>query len=173
MCRGATKLRAAQGVVVVMWGIYDCKVTNLWTKRLVRGELAAARDTFAMMAAVFAEGAEPLTDDYLVCLLERDSFWAIAAFVGDDVVGGITAHTLPMTRSPSSELFIYDLAVREEHQRQGIGSRLLAELLEAASEAGISEVFVPADNEDKQALAFYHAQGVARSPVTIFDFTAR
>ena len=128
---------------------------------------------FAMMAAVFVEDAEPLTDDYLVWLLDRDSFWAIAAFVGDDIVGGITAHTLPMTRSSSSEVFIYDLAVRQDHQRQGVGSRLVLELRDAAWSAGFGEVFVSADNEDKHALDFYRAQGAAASPVTFFTFTAR
>ncbi|MET3721289.1 MULTISPECIES: GNAT family N-acetyltransferase [unclassified Arthrobacter] len=148
-------------------------MTTLWTKRLVRGDLTVARDMFAMMAAVLAEDAEPLTDDYLLWLLDRDSFWAIAAFAGDDIVGGITAHTLPMTRSPSSEVFIYDLAVRQDHQRQGVGSRLVLELRDAAAAAGFGEVFVPADNEDKHALDFYQAQGAAASPVTIFTFTAR
>lgn len=129
-----------------------------------------ARDMFAMMAAVFAEDAEPLTDGYLDWLLDRDSFWAIAAFAGDDIVGGITAHTLPMTRSPSSEVFIYDLAVRQDHQRQGVGSRLVLELREAAVAAGFGEVFVSADNEDKHALDFYRAQGAAASPVTFFTW---
>ncbi len=127
---------------------------------------------FAMMAAVFAEGAEPLPDDYVVWLLDRDSFWAIAAFAGDDIVGGITAHTLPMTRSPSSEVFIYDLAVRRDHRRQGVGSKLVLELREAAAAAGCGDVFVPADNEDKHALDFYRAQGAVASPVTFFTFTA-
>ncbi len=131
-----------------------------------------------MMAAVFAEDAEdaedaePLSDHYLACLLERESFWALAAFVGEDVVGGITAHTLPMTRSQSSEVFIYDLAVRADYQRQGIGSRLVSELVAAAAAAGISVAFVPADNEDTHALDFYRAQGAVGSPVTIFTFTA-
>ena len=124
---------------------------------------------FALMAAVFAEDAEPLTDDYLVWLLEQDSFWAIAAFVGDD----IAAHTLPMTRSPSPEVFIYDLAVRQDHQRQGVGSRLVLDLREAVAAAGCGEVFVAADNEDKHALDFYRTQGAAGSAVTFFTFTAR
>ena len=148
-------------------------MSDLSIKRLARGDLAAARDMFAMTADVFAEDAEPLTDGYLVWLLDRDSFWAIAAFAGDDIVGGITAHTLPMTRSASSEVLIYDLAVRRDHQRQGVGRRLIRELREAAAAAGLGDVFVPVDNEDTHALDFYRAQGGAPSPVTIFTFTAR
>ncbi len=131
-----------------------------------------------MMADVFAEHAkdgvlEPLSDGYLVRLLDRDTFWALAASVGGDIVGGLTAHTLPMTRSPISEVFIYDLAVRRDHQRQGVGSRLVHELREQAAAAGIHEVFVPADNADTHALDFYRAQGAEASAVTFFTFPPR
>jgi hypothetical protein len=47
------------------------------------------------------------------CSAERH-FWAIAAFAAKDIGGGITAHTLPMTRTESSEIFIYDVAVRSD-----------------------------------------------------------
>lgn len=129
-----------------------------------------------MMVGIFEEDAEeaevnPLTDDYLDRLLGRDSFWALAAFAGTEIVGGPTAHTLPMTRSSSSEVFIYDLAVRQDQQRQGIGSRLIQELRDRAAVAGVRDVFVAADNADTQALAFYRASGGVPSPATFFTFT--
>ena len=72
----------------------------------------------------------------------------MAAFVEDQLVGGVTAHALPMTTSESSELFIYDIAVRPDVQRQGIGRALMTALRAAATAEGIGDVFVPADNED-------------------------
>ena len=98
------------------------------TVRLTRADLALARELFQAMAAVFGEPSEPLDDDYLDRLLGRADFWAMAAFTGDDLAGGLTAHTLPMTTSPSSAIFIYDIAVRAEHQRQGVGRQLVAAL---------------------------------------------
>ncbi|WP_125617067.1 GNAT family N-acetyltransferase [Specibacter cremeus] len=142
-------------------------------RRLVRGEHAAARGLFAMMAGVFGEDSEPLGDDYLDRLLGAESFWALAAFAGPDIVGGLTAHTLPMTRCPSSELFIYDLAVHPAHQRRGIGGRLVRELRDAAAQIGLHEIFVLADTEDQQALDFYRAQRAVGSSVTLFTFTTR
>lgn len=144
---------------------------DLVVRRLTRGDEAVAAALFEMMAAVFAEGSEPLSGDYVRTLLGSGSFWAMAAFDGPDVVGGLTAHTLPMTRTASSEVFIYDLAVREDHQRRGIATRLVDELRVAAAEMGIHDVFVPADNEDQGALEFYRAQGADAAPVTIFTFT--
>lgn len=145
-------------------------MSELEAKRLVRGDAAAAGLMFEMMARVFGEDYEPLGEDYLEELLGREGFWALAAFVGQEIVGGLTAHTLPMTRSPSSEVFIYDLAVRPDHQRQGVASRLVFELRATAALAGIHVIFVPADNEDVHALDFYRALGATASPVTIFTF---
>ena len=125
-----------------------------------------------MMAAVFVEESAVLSDGYLDRLLGREDFWAIAALAENDLIGGLTAHTLPMTRSESSEVFIYDIAVREDHQRQGVGRQLITALRGAASAAGIQDVFVPADNDDAHALEFYRALGGQASPVTFFTFAA-
>jgi aminoglycoside 3-N-acetyltransferase I len=70
------------------------------------------------MAQVFSEDCNPLSDGYLDQLLRRREFWAIAAYSGEDIIGGITAHVLPMTRAESSEIssmtLPYGLNIREE-----------------------------------------------------------
>jgi aminoglycoside 3-N-acetyltransferase I len=124
-----------------------------------------------MMALVFEEERDALGDDYVQALLAREDFWAVVAIDAGSVVGGITAHTLPMTRSASAELFIYDLAVVADRQRRGIGRALVTELLSLAAAAGITTSFVPADNEDTHALDFYRALGGVASPVTFFEFS--
>ncbi|HYH81632.1 MAG TPA: GNAT family N-acetyltransferase [Longimicrobium sp.] len=146
-------------------------MSEIVSKRLVSGDREQARRLFALMAEVFEEEGEPLGDGYLDRLLSREDFWAIAAFRGDDLVGGITAHTLPMTRAEVSELFIYDLAVRADQQRTGVGRHLVTALRDAAAAAGIGEVFVPADDDDVHALDFYRAIGGTASPVTFFTFS--
>lgn len=140
-------------------------------KRLRLGDRDVARALFTLMADVFETESEPLSDSYLDRLLARDDFWAIGAFADEEPIGGVTAHTLPMTRTESSEIFIYDLAVHPAHQRTGVGRRLVAELRAQAAALGIGELFVPADNEDVHALDFYRALGGAAAPVTIFTFT--
>ncbi|HEX8437255.1 GNAT family N-acetyltransferase [Archangium sp.] len=140
-------------------------------KRLKAGDRELAKVLFALMAEVFEEDSEELSDGYVDRLLGREDFWAIAAFADEAIVGGITAHTLPMTRTESSEIFIYDIAVRSDHQRKGIGRRLVAELRAQAAGMGIRELFVPADDEDVHALDFYRALGGEAAPVTIFTFT--
>jgi aminoglycoside 3-N-acetyltransferase I len=86
------------------------------------------------------------------------------------VVGGLIAHTLAMTTSERAEVFLYDVAVDGDHQRLGIGRRLVDTLRREAAAAGIDVLFVPADNDDTHALDFYQAMGGTPSPVTIFEF---
>lgn len=140
--------------------------------RLRGGDRDIARRVFTLVAEVFGEGCEPLGDAYLDRLLAREEFWAVAAFDGDEPVGGLTAHTLPMTRSEAAEIFIFDIAVHADHQRTGVGRRLVTMLREEAARAGIEIVFVPADNDDEHALDFYRALGGDPAPVTIFTFSA-
>ncbi|MBC7880256.1 MAG: GNAT family N-acetyltransferase [Anaerolineae bacterium] len=139
--------------------------------RLNQGDNDLARALFALMAEVFEEECEVLSDVYLDQLLACEAFWAIAAFDGDQIIGGVTAHTLPMTRTEVSEVFIYDIAVRIDHQRKGVGRNLVQNLQDMAVESGIRVLFVSADNDDLHALDFYRALGGVASPVTFFTFT--
>lgn len=139
-------------------------------RRLAAGDRELARATFTMIAAAFDEPRRPLPDAYLDALLTREDFWAVAAIEDDEPVGGITGHVLPMTRSPSRELFVYDVAVREDRQRRGIGRTMLVELCAQAGKAGIDNVFVAVADEDVHAMDFYRAVGGAESPVTMFSF---
>jgi aminoglycoside 3-N-acetyltransferase I len=78
-----------------------------------------------------------------------------------------------MTRQPSSEIFIYDIAVRADWQRQGVGRTLIVTLRAAAEAEGINDIFVPADNEDTHALDFYRSLGAEPTAVTHFTFQSR
>jgi aminoglycoside 3-N-acetyltransferase I len=131
-----------------------------------------ARRLFATMAEVFGQDCESLSDAYLDRILAREDFWALAACIGGRIVGGLTAHALPMTSSSSSEMFLYDIAVRSDYQRQGVGRRLLTELRTRAAASGIRVVFVAADNADTDALDFYRALGGSASPVTFYTFAS-
>lgn len=143
---------------------------GLRTRRLRSGDEALAAELFLLVAQVFDEGAERVSEAYASDLLARREFWALAAFDGDVLVGGLTAHALPMTRDMQTELFIYDIAVQPAEQRRGIGRRLIEALLSSSREEGIRVAFVPADNEDQHALDFYRAVGGEAAEVTVFTF---
>lgn len=140
--------------------------------RLGPGDGPRARAAFMMMHEVFEEDGEELSDAYLATLLADPSFWAIGAFEADEAIGCITGHALPMTRHERTELFVYDLAVREDQQRRGIGRQLVEALVASAADDDIDVVFVPADDDDDHALAFYERIGGRPAKVTMFDLGA-
>ena len=145
-------------------------MTEIQIVKLTADHRAAARVLFTAMADIFGEQHSDLDDDYLDLLLRNEAFWAIAAFASENVVAGLTAYTLPMTRGEFAGLLIYDIAVGQHYRRRGIGRRLVASLRELATAAGIREIFVLADNADVHALDFYRVLGGKPSPVTLFSF---
>ena len=141
--------------------------------RLLPADRELASALFAMMATVFGEGERSaLAPEYVERLLAREDLWVLAAvaIASNEPVGGLTAHVLPMTSSETSEVFIYDLAVREDHQRRGVGRLLIRHAQELAAAAEIADLFVPADVEDEHALEFYKALGGSASAVSLFGF---
>ena len=145
---------------------------SIIVRRLVADDGRVAKQLFAMMAQAFGEQAEELSDAQVDALLSDSRFWVVSALAGEEVVGGLTAHTIPMTLKPSLGLFVYDVAVRANHRRCGVGRRLMSKLQVEAAKLRIDEIFVLADNEDAHALDFYRALGGVPSAVTMFDFGA-
>lgn len=139
-------------------------------ERLGPSDRALARETFALLAEVFEEDHAELSDAYVAELLGRADFWVLAARVDGVVVGGLTAHTLMMTRRERSEVFLYDIAVHPDFQRRGIGRRLVDALRAQAAAAGVHMVFVAADDEDEHAIDFYRALGATPAKATFFEY---
>ena len=130
------------------------------------------RAMLAMFGDAFGEphtyrGAQP-RDAYLARLLGSDTFIALAALKGDDVVGGIAAYVLPKFEQERSEVYIYDLAVAEAHRRQRIATDLIEELQRIAASRGAYVIFVQADYGDDPAIALYTKLGT-REDVLHFD----
>lgn len=129
-----------------------------------------AATLLVIMAEVFDEPATPAEPGYLRQLLQREDVWIYAALEQGRPIGGLTAFVLPVPRIQASELLIYDIAVSEARQRQGIGRALLQAALDAARQAGLVATWVPADNADQPALDFYRAVGASAAATTIFTF---
>jgi len=106
--------------------------------------------------------------DYLERLLGSDTFIALAAVEGDQVVGGVAAYVLTKFEQERSEIYIYDLAVAATHRRQGIATAMIAELQRIGALRGAYVIYVQADYGDDAAIALYTKLG-AREDVMHFD----
>ena len=144
-------------------------------RQLGSGEGGSLRRLMAVFADAFEDtstyGAVPPSDAYLERLLARDSFIALVALDGGDVVGGITAYDLPKPEQERSEIYLYDLAVAQSHRRRGVATALIAALQAIAAARRAWVVFVQADHGDDPAIALYTKLGT-RENVLHFDIPA-
>jgi aminoglycoside 3-N-acetyltransferase I len=129
-------------------------------KRLTKEDLSSFESLINLFNVVFEE-EEPTIGSKanLEKLLGNSGFIALTAVSENEIVGGLTAYILPLYYSEPSEVFLYDMAVKSEFQRMGIGKGLLQRLKEYCVINGIREFFVMAHEEDEFAVDFYHSTG--------------
>jgi aminoglycoside 3-N-acetyltransferase I len=89
----------------------------------------------------------------------------VAAFDGEEPVGFAFGYDLPRRHGAASIFFVYELDVAERYRRQGIGRRLMEELL-----AGRDEAFVLTEPDNEAANALYAALGGRRVDSVMWDF---
>jgi aminoglycoside 3-N-acetyltransferase I len=143
--------------------------------RLGGGDLAAMKQVNQLFLEVFGDeayhGPGP-GDAHLQRLLADDKFIALAAWVDGEMVGALAAYELVKYEAERSEIYIYDLAVREEHRRRGVATALIAALNPIAREKGAWVIYVQADPPDAPAVALYDKLG-SREEVFHFDIGVR
>jgi aminoglycoside 3-N-acetyltransferase I len=145
-------------------------------KHLAPGDLHAMKGLLAMFGEAFGDVATYQDavpgDAYLQRLLGKPHFIALIALDGDEVIGGIAAYELEKFERARSEIYIYDLAVRETHRRQGVATALIHALQRIAAERGAYVIFVQADRGDDPAIRLYQSLGT-REDVHHFDIPVR
>lgn len=148
--------------------------TSFDVRQLGADDLPMMKAVITLFGEVFADmetyAAKRPGDDYLRRLLAGDSFIALAAIKGTDVIGGLAAYELRKFEQQRSEIYIYDLAVASEHRRHGVATALIEELQQIASRRGAWVIFVQADTgiEDEPAITLYTKLGT-REDVLHFD----
>jgi ribosomal protein S18 acetylase RimI-like enzyme len=141
---------------------------------LAKQDVAVLRKMLAMFGRAFGDvptyTASQPDDAYLQQLLGSETFIAVAALDGTEVVGGLAGYVLPKFEEARSEFYIYDLAVAEAYRRRGVATAMIRELQALAAKRGIYVIFVQADHGDDPAIALYTKLGV-REDVLHFDIT--
>jgi aminoglycoside 3-N-acetyltransferase I len=146
--------------------------TAITIRTLDSGDVELLRKTLKVFADAFEDAESYLAsqpdDRYLARLLESETFIAVAALAGNDVVGGLAGYVLPKFEQNRSEFYIYDLAVIESHRRRGIATAMINEIRRVAATRNIYVIFVQADYGDEPAIALYTKVGT-REDVLHFD----
>jgi len=147
-------------------------LSSFQVKRLTKEHLADFQALIHLFNEVFEEETKIGSGPHLLNLLSSRNFIVLAALINNEVVGGLTAYELPMVYSDASEIFLYDLAVKAEHQRKGIGKGLLQALKDHCTKNEIKEFFVMAHEEDQHAVEFYRSTGGKGEKVINFLYEA-
>jgi aminoglycoside 3-N-acetyltransferase I len=141
-------------------------------QRLGPADVGLLRRLNALFGRAFDDpvsyAAEPPGDAYLGGLLGKEHVVALVALAGEEVLGGLVAYELDKFEQARREVYIYDLAVAEEHRRRGIATALIGHLQELAAGRGAWVIYVQADYGDDPAIALYEKLGT-REEVLHFD----
>jgi aminoglycoside 3-N-acetyltransferase I len=104
--------------------------------------------------AVFARAFEQsynVTDRYLSNMMEQKNMIVLAAYENKNIVGGLIGfEILPI--HGNKEIYIYDIAVDPDYQKQGIGTKLIKCLNVEAQNRDVETIFVEAEGEDQDAI---------------------
>ncbi len=131
-------------------------------QRIIAGEVAAMEAANRLFDEVFGEDAykgPPASRAHLERLLLDPKFIALVAYEGEEMVGALAGYELVKFEADRSEIYIYDLAVREAWRRRGIATGLIDELRSIARDLGAWVIFVQADPPDMPAIALYEKLG--------------
>lgn len=82
-------------------------------------------------------------------------FWVAQS--GEAVIGFLFCYDLKMRRGVGREVLLYEIGVRKDHRRKGVGRRLQGSRAAWMKENEVSEAWVLADNPD--AIEFYRKCG--------------
>lgn len=145
-------------------------------KQLTADDVSVMHGLLTMFGRAFDDekaynGNRP-DEAYFQKLLSSNSFIALAAIKNNEVVGGLAAYELIKFEQARSEIYIYDLAVDEDHRRQGIATALILELKKIATARGAYVIYVQADLGDDPAIELYTKLGV-REDVLHFDIPVK
>lgn len=98
-------------------------------------------------------------------LLSDDRTVFVAAFDGETPVGFAFGYVLPRRHGRPSIFFVYEIDVDKRYRRQGIGRRLMEEVL-----FGRDEAFVLTEADNEAAMALYASLGGTRVDSVMWDF---
>lgn len=120
-------------------------------------------------ALVLAAGElfdEPPTGEFTERFLRSGGHHLLLALDGDDPVGFVTGVEIAHP-DKRVEMNVYELGVHDDRRREGIATRLLAELSELASELGCRGLWVLTEPDNEAALATYRRAGYTLGDPTV------
>lgn len=124
-------------------------------KRLEKHEISDFRNLIEIFKDVFENDEQIPDNDLLGNLLSNSDFMVFVVKLNDKVVGGLTIYVLHRYYGVKPIAYIYDVGISPNHQRQGLGKALIAEVCKICKENGFEDAYVEAESDDIEAVNFY------------------
>jgi len=141
----------------------------LTIKKLSPADLSLAKQLFIFFEEDEGETATLPSDEYLKNLLAKNDYHVLVALEENTLAGGLTAYEL-LLPAGFTELFLYEIAVKEEFRRKGIARRLVQELNALGKQRGCSETFVFTTPGEEAPSKFYASLGGRREATEMFSY---
>jgi len=111
---------------------------------------------------------EPINKQRFSHYLKQNNHCLIVAVNNGLVVGHIRA-VVHMHPDLPSELYIDNLGVTPKFQRQGIATRLVAQIRKFGKQAGCRDVWVATEANNDEASGFYEALDLKKNQIHMYD----
>lgn len=86
----------------------------------------------------------------------------LVAFDGEEPVGQLIAYQLVRRHGDGEMMFVYEIGVRQDSRRLGVGRALFDALEGLCRELGIARGFLITNESNEEAMAFYRSLGGRR-----------
>jgi ribosomal protein S18 acetylase RimI-like enzyme len=96
---------------------------------------------------------------YMETFFGNPANYLIVAEVGGKSAGFLLAHALQRLKEDARKMFIYEIDVAEEFQRQGVGTRLIEYVVDVVTSERMLNAFVFTNQSNKGAVEFYKSTG--------------
>ena len=80
--------------------------------------------------------------------------------IAREVVGSLNGYSLVTPSSSQSQFLLYEIDVKEEWRRGGVGAALVDAFLSEARASGAREVWVVTNDSNQSAMAMYQRCGL-------------
>lgn len=124
-------------------------------KKLDRTEISDFRNLIEIFNEVFENEIHIPDNKHLSSLLDNPDFLVFVVKINGKIAGGLTIYVLHRYYSVKPIAYIYDVGITPQHQRQGLGKALMAEVCNYCKEKGFEDAYVEAESEDIEAVNFY------------------
>jgi ribosomal protein S18 acetylase RimI-like enzyme len=123
-------------------------------------------------AGVEPRSRTPHTVDSARAFLEIETNVQLAAFGEGEPVGQLLAYELIRRHGDGKTMFVYEIGVREDYRRKGVGRMLFEALRGICRDRGVARAFVITSEHNDAAMAFYRALGATRNAMddVVLDF---